>query len=153
MSKREGVDTGAVRLEMLPCLVGGDIETPIVLPVVEEAGVRCIALNAYEPWMSKFLEGKSRGSRTGHVVKFVGGLVNAIKECNPFTEDDSQTSSALETESPAAARAAPAKGRAALGLDEDSDENLSCQADLVHPPGASTGSRAHFRPCASSTWT
>ena len=60
----ESCDNKEFRIERLPCLVGGDLKTPVVLPVVEEAGMECVGLNAYQPWMCKALEGKFRGEHT-----------------------------------------------------------------------------------------
>ena len=106
-----------------PCLMGGGLRGLEVLPVEELCGVSCIALNAYAPWMNMALEGKSRGDHQGLVVSTINELFNKMKRPSSSSEEEVQD----------AAPAAPAKvlkGRAALGMDSDSDEEALAEATV-----------------------
>ena len=98
-----------------------------VLPVEQTCGVSCIGLNAYAPWMNMALEGKSRGDHQGLVVSVICDLFNHMKPSSSSEEE-------LGDAAPAASRkgAAPAasKGRSALGMDSDSDEDALAEATV-----------------------
>ena len=140
MPKRKHGDDSPYVVETLPCLRGGGIIDVIPLPVEEVCGVSCIPLNAYAPWMNMALEGKARGEHQALVVSLVDGLINEIKDGSKPGEDNGSDPTE-DTDAVVAAAAAeealqsntkPAKkGRAALGLESDSDEEALAEATPV----------------------
>ena len=125
-------------MERLPCLVGGSLKQPVVLPVVQEAGLECVGINAYQPWLNKLLSGHTRGQYIPHVLRLVGEVLDALKACGESCRSGSSENldgTAADEETDAGAQAAPrgaggetsprgaGKGREALGLQDDSDDD------------------------------
>ena len=91
------------------------------LPVVEERGETLVALQASADWLTKIVGMGCRGDSHLVVKEFIDGVLNTLSGERPEADD-----AAMEAEerSSTAAGSAPAgepKGRAAMGLNEDSD--------------------------------
>ena len=135
MASDDEEENSLLRVVRLPCLIGGQLKNPIVLPVIEEAGVQCVGINAWAAWLCQFLEGKTKAQCRSNVVRLVDELIDALKTNSDAEEtsakaDDMNPSERSETSARAgetSARAGEMKGRAALGLEDDSDEEQFLQ--------------------------
>jgi hypothetical protein len=110
--------TDAVQFELLPAIRLGDKGKPIVVPTVVDGAVRCVAINAYAGWLNQLVESKvkSRDVVSVFCERARQGLVSSAG-----ADEDTANDAEAENET-------PKKGRQALGLDDDSDEELLAAA-------------------------
>ena len=146
-STRDGGGAGGAGLSVqsLPCLAGTKWGKPLVLPTEVVEGRTCVALCAFEPWVNKALCGSARGACSEVVGGFIQEVYAALGyECAQKSSEDEAASGAsggesggscfgargggscLENRGGGSCPASPAaekalSGRAALGLDDDSD--------------------------------
>lgn len=133
MPRRQPAPGGsAFAVERMFCVRTPMQEQPVVLPAVLVGGHWAVPLGAYEPWLGFALDGRARASSAGHVVAFVNAACSALAEA--LGDGD-----AGDTTPPPAPNAA--KGRAALDLESDSDEE-ALEAVGREPRRSGGGARA-----------
>lgn len=138
-----GEEAGAIQVASCPCVTGGKSGRPECLPVETVDARECVALNAFEPWLNRVLAGHARdpsGQVAGVVAAFIAEVYLQLGANTPGKASDGDQrggESCLSAggESCLAGPPAPeaARGRAAMGLDEDSDqEQLAAQGEESH---------------------
>ena len=116
---------------------------PVLLPTVIDCGVTCICVNGSAGWLSQLL---SRGKQDADCV----GVVQAFcEEVYTALRVQGRGSSDLVPVAGAAGQGVPGKGRSALGLDDDSDEETLAAADGSH---VSPTKRPRLTPQPSNDW-
>ena len=141
MPKRKEMDSEAgLRIELLPCVVGGALAAPVVLPLIEDSGTQCIAINAYENWLAKVVMGQTRGAKDSQGIHVISRFVTELLEA--FGGDQVAEAAGEDDAAQAAAKTPPSKqpkGRACLGIESDSDEEEFLKKA---PPPAKKGKKA-----------
>ena len=123
-------DLSDMEVKQIHCVTLGGKHAPVPLPVVEELGVTLVPLHASADWLTKLVGLGSRGDAHLVVKEFVDGVLNTLSGERPAADD---AAGEAEERSSAAAGSAPAgepKGRAAMGLDADSDEGEVAALDV-----------------------
>jgi len=144
---------GDFRVETRLSLVGGVSGRPELLPTEVVDARECVALCAFEPWLNRVLCGHSRGDCADVVGLFVSEVYAALGCEGLPEEDDSGEGGAVADGGAQAAHGASCggarvgagggKGRAALGLDSDSEcEQLAAGGDAPRRAPAGTSARA-----------
>lgn len=119
MAPRRRLEAETFSVEQCWCVRSPASDTPVPLPTALVEGRLAVPLGAFEPWLNKALEGRTRVRSVDRVVGF---LAKAYEAMGAIAEAGTSPSS-----EPDPAVAEP-KGRAALGLDSDSDEELLGQS-------------------------
>jgi hypothetical protein len=108
---RRAVKCGKVfAVKEQPCLYDGVTKVPVSLPVVVIHGESCVAFNQSAPWIGLALEGKTRMEHTALISDFLDASIRTLPPLIA-TDGDSPGADDMDT-----------KGRSALGLDDDTDE-------------------------------
>ena len=125
MPKRKVMDVQPMTLESRQCIFGGACGVPVILPIVQEGGVSCLTLNGYDNWLNLVVEGVTRGKYSQNVIDFLDELRDKLSKNGQSTSPGRGESCAAEDGESCATplgKEKPGLGRAALGLDSDSDE-------------------------------
>ena len=164
---RDQGKAGDFSVETRLCLVGGAGGRPELLPTEVVDARECVALCAFEPWLNRVLCGHSRGECADVVGHFVSEVYAALGSEGVPEEDESGEGGAVADGGAQAAHGASCggaivgahaahgascgganvgagggKGRAALGLDSDSDcEQLAAGGDAPRRAPAGTSAR------------
>ena len=96
---------------------------PVLLPTLVECGATCICVNGSAGWLAQLLSrGKNEADCVGVVQAFCAEVHTALRVEGGGSSDQ-------EASAGADGKSTPGKGRAALGLDDDSDEEALAGAD------------------------
>lgn len=119
-----GEEVPAIQVASLPCVVGGKSGRPECLPVETVDARQCVALNAFEPWLNRVLAGHARdssGQCADVVARFVAEVYVGLggNTSGKGADGDTRGGESCLASPPLEE---PARGRAALGLDSDSDQ-------------------------------
>ena len=110
-----------MKVEQVHCVTTlGGKHAPVPIPIMCEQEVKCVALNASSDWLTKIVGRGCRGDAQLVVKEFVNSVLVelAIQLHAPMVEERSSASAGGDP----ATLSEPPKGRAAMGLDDDSDE-------------------------------
>ena len=111
--------------EMVPAISSGADSAPVLIPTIMDGHVRCVPVTVRAGWLTQLVEQKRRTRDSKAVVlEFCDQVETALKALAP-ADAPSNTSPAGDDSQDSG----PLKGRAALGLDEDSDEEVLARAD------------------------
>jgi hypothetical protein len=142
MPKRKASEDLPYEVTQLWCIRGGPSDTPIVLPIERVDGRDCVGLGAYSTWVNQALVGRNRCEDTAiHVNAFVSEAL-ALLDPSPGESQSSGSRSDLPT---------PTKGRAALGIAEDSDEEIAALGGAALETAAKAA--GSMRVAKSFQWT
>ena len=141
------LDGAGFTVQSLPCLSGTKWGKPLVLPTEVVDGRLCVALCAFEPWVNKALCGSARGACSDVVGGFIQEVYTALGydaaqdssgSCTSGGEGSSASGGEGGGGSCLQSRAEKEPdGRAALGLDSDSDmeQLVACGQDTKTSKG------------------
>lgn len=130
-----------------PCIVGGKSGKAEVLPLETVDARDCVAICAFEPWLNRVLTGQSRGECAEVVSRFVAEVYKELGcEVCSKTSDDDAGAGASWREGSGCDEAAT--GRAALGLDSDSD----CEELAAAGSGSVTRQRSFGARAVPAAW-
>ena len=112
--------------EMVPAISISADTAPVLIPTVMDGLVRCVPITVRAGWLTQLVEQRRRRTRdtAAVVLEFCELVEAALKSLAPA---DASGGSAQEGQD--SQDSGPLKGRAALGLDEDSDEDVLARAD------------------------
>ena len=82
----------------------------------------CVAINGYDSWINQIVEGANRGIFRQNIVACQSDVLAKIKE------ESSSGEESVRSSDDGTAGAVPLKGRAALGVEDDSDEEELVEA-------------------------
>ena len=110
-----------IRLEKVDCVILGGKKCPVPIPVITERGVTCVPVNSTDMWLNKVVGDRCRGDSQLVIQEFVREVLQMLQQGEESKERSSDAGG--EGECPPLPPLADApKGRAAMGLDCDSDE-------------------------------
>ena len=128
------LDIDAIKVEKVLCVLLSPKSQPLPISYITECGVTCVPINSADPWLNKVLGDRCRGDAQLVVKQFVAEvfelLASQTKE-RSFVDDTKERSLVSEGGAPIEALI----GRAAMGLDSDSDEEelALVPAEVVKP--------------------
>ena len=118
-----------LRLEKVECLVTGRKAQPIPIPQIQECGMTCVPINSTDHWLTQIASGRCRGDASLVVKEFVDEVLSVLAAA---ADGGGETRGRPLVAAEGAGGSPPnPKGRAAMGLDDDSDE-----AELALVPSA-----------------
>ena len=128
MPKRSGsADAGAIKVEQGACAIRGGKSEPLPIPTVTECGVTCVPINSSAHWLNKIVGDRVRGDGQLVLKEFIDGiLVELAKDQEAATRTEEGSSGGQGS----GATEAPALGRSAMGLDEDSEEDVLAEMPM-----------------------
>ena len=144
-----GEEPAPLQVASCPCIVGGKSGRPECLPVESVDARVCVALNAFEPWLNRVLSGHARDS-SGHcadvVARFIAEVYAQLGADSPGKCPEGDRGGGESCLAGPRVEGAP-RGRSALGLDSDSD-----QEQLVAQGEDSCHGAARPRGAAPAAW-
>jgi hypothetical protein len=121
-------------VEDRPCLVGGSLREPLLLPVEEVEGRKAVAICAFAPWIHQVMHGRTRGDCDTAVGRFLAAVYAALESGGGASCPGSGEERELQGDG-ASCLESRGRGRAAMGLDDDSDvEAILAVGGPVKPP-------------------
>ena len=134
--RRPSSDVDNMRIETHPCVVLGSKKSLVPIPLIQECGATCVAINSHDGWLNKVVADRCRGDSCLIVKEFVDDLISTLSRGREVTGESAEPSvqpgvGASSTDTPS--KDTPSKGRAAMHLDSDSDEGV-----LAETPADST---------------
>ena len=128
MPKRKPpIDADAMRIEKHPCVIWGSKRNIVPIPLIQECGVTCVAINSFDHWLNKVVADRCRGDSCLIVKEFVDDLIRTLEGVREAPVENTERSVCPDE---GASTDAPAKGRAAMGLDSDSDEEVLAETPV-----------------------
>ena len=127
-----------MKVEKVDCLIMGHKAPAVPLPTIKECGVTCVPINGSDHWLTQVVSGRCRGDASLVAKEFIDEVLSVLGTADC---DGGETGgkNAVAAEDAGASSHTP-KGRAAMGLDDDSDE-----AELaVVPSGPPRKARKHL---------
>ena len=124
MPARKAVGALAVEIAQKPCVVLGTGRKTILvaIPSFVECGIVCAAINATGTWLNKVVGEKGRADSQVVIKEFVDGLVEKMQR---DAVSEGQAASSVGEEGRGESSVVKSQcGRGAMGLDEDSDEEV-----------------------------
>ena len=130
MPKRSGsADAGAIKVEQVACVIRGGKSEPLPIPTVTECGVTCVPINSSAHWLNRIVGDRVRGDGQLVLKEFIDGiLVELAKDREAATRTEEGSSGGRGS----GATEAPL-GRSAMGLDEDSEEEVLAEMPMKKP--------------------
>ena len=128
MPKRSNFgDLENMKVEQKHCVTLGGKYTPVPIPTITENGVECVPLNASSVWLTSIVGVGCRGDAQLVVKEFVTSVLQTLPEpgeggVGGDAREAEEGSSAAAGSEASDSKKMPPKGRAAMGLDDDSDE-------------------------------
>ena len=120
-----------MRIERHPCVVLGPRKQIVPIPLIQECGATCVAINSTDGWLNKVVADRCRGDSCLIVKEFVDDLIRALGREHEVAEEGTERSVPPDVEVVADT---PAKGRAAMHLDSDSEEEVLAEAPVDDKP-------------------
>lgn len=133
--RRRVFEERSVSLERLWCLTGTVYDGPVPLPAVQVDGRWCVPLGAHQPWLHFAAGGRHRDAQV--VARMSAFMDEAVEVISRTSSQSTESESATPTKQGGGAP----KGRAALGLSDDSDEE-ALAAGTMPSGGAARASPA-----------
>ena len=116
-----------MKVEDVKCLILGPKAQPVPIPTIKECGVTCVPINCTDHWLNKIAGDRCRGDASLVVKEFVDEvlklLATAVGCCGETGGRPLVVAEDVPAEDAPADEPEPKPmGRAAMGLDDDSDE-------------------------------
>ena len=109
-----------MKVEKVDCLIMGPKAPAVPLPTIKECGVTCVPINGSDHWLTQIVSGRCRGDASLVVKEFIDEVLSVLGAAAAGGgETGGQPLVAAEG---AGESSAEPRGRAAMGLDDDSDE-------------------------------
>ena len=107
-----------MKVEKVDCVTLGGSHPPVPIPQVTERGVTCVPLNSAADWLVRIVSTGCREDAQLVIKEFIDGLLALpVGDAEPGQEAQERS-----CEAAASADAPKAKGREAMCLDDDSEE-------------------------------
>ena len=109
-----------MKVEKVDCLIMGHKAPAVPLPTIKECGVTCVPINGSDHWLTQVISGRCRGDASLVAKEFIDEVLSVLgtADCGG---GETGGKNAVAAEGAGASSHTP-KGRAAMGLDDDSDE-------------------------------
>ena len=120
-----------MRIENHPCVIWGSKRNLVPIPLIQECGATCVAINSADGWLNKVVADRCRGDSCLIVKEFVDDLIRTLEGVREAPDENTERSVCPDV---GALTDTPAKGRAAMHLDSDSDEEVLAETSVDDKP-------------------
>ena len=129
--RRPPSDVDTMRIAQHPCVILGPKKQPIPIPLIQEYGATCVPINSADGWLNKVVADRCRGDSCLIVKEFVDDLIRTLGREREALDENTERSVRPDV---GVLADTPAKGRAAMHLDSDSDEGVLAETPVDDKP-------------------
>ena len=129
--RRPPSDVDTMRIAQHPCVILGPKKQPIPIPLIQECGATCVPINSADGWLNKVVADRCRGDSCLIVKEFVDDLIRTLGREREALDENTERSVRPDV---GVLADTPAKGRAAMHLDSDSDEGVLAETPVDDKP-------------------
>ena len=129
--RRQPPETDNMRISQHPCVSLGRGKQLVPIPLIQECGVTCVAINSHDGWLNRVVADRCRGDSCLVVKEFVDDLIRTLGRERETPEENTERSVCSDA---GVSADIPVKGRAAMHLDSDSDEGVLAETPVDNKP-------------------
>ena len=88
--RRAPSDVDTMRIAQHPCVVLGSKKKLVPIPLIQECGATCVAINSADGWLNQVVADRCRGDSCFIVKEFVDDLIRALEQERGAPEENTE---------------------------------------------------------------